>query len=34
VRKAVEIGDIYGFRYESYLRIRETIAKLKDSRIL
>ncbi|HOF01862.1 MAG TPA: ribosome small subunit-dependent GTPase A [Spirochaetota bacterium] len=34
VRKAVETGDIYGFRYESYLRIRETIAKLKDSRIL
>lgn len=30
---AVERGDIEPFRYESYLRMRETIEKLKDSKI-
>jgi ribosome biogenesis GTPase / thiamine phosphate phosphatase len=33
VLKALGKGKIYDFRYESYLRMRETIVKLKDSRI-
>ncbi len=33
VIKALEKGKIEDFRYESYLRMRETVIKLKDSRI-
>jgi ribosome biogenesis GTPase / thiamine phosphate phosphatase len=33
VLEALEDGKIEEFRYESYLRIRETVLKLKDSRI-
>ncbi|HOV15543.1 MAG TPA: ribosome small subunit-dependent GTPase A, partial [Spirochaetota bacterium] len=33
VIKALEKGKIEEFRYESYLRMRETVLKLKDSRI-
>ena len=33
VIKAVENGKVEEFRYESYLRMRETVMKLKDSRI-
>jgi ribosome biogenesis GTPase / thiamine phosphate phosphatase len=33
VLKALDEGGIEEFRYESYLRIRETISKLDDSRI-
>ncbi len=33
VIKALEKGKIEEFRYESYLRMRETVMKLKDSRI-
>lgn len=34
VLQALDKGQIYNFRYESYLRIRETVQKLVDSRII